>query len=353
MLARLALKNLVGGLGRGVFTIVAITAALLINGFYASYAERSQLQSGFLPGQARTVMISPRAYPPVGESDIRGLPGVVATLAVKSVDGTLEGDAVKVWLYTGGSGLLPDPADGALPKTGECLIPSGLARSIGADVGDSVFFRPASAGEQGTFGGPRSLVVAGIADDPVWSAVLVPVDDLRLEGGSIGIVAGLEPGLRLTRWLRDFRALDLGRAVALGEAAEPESGGDLSDRLLARLANLILIVGALVGANSVALALVERGTEVALLRAIGVGSGETMLMYLGEATLLSAVGVAFAYGFSLAATAFLPALAGDELPATILKGGAVALAVTAVGCLVILGTWHAGSPMDLLRKRGA
>lgn len=352
MLARLVLRNLVTGLSRGVFVIVAVVAALLINGTYTSYAQRSQLQSRYLPGQARMAIISPRTNPAVTEADIRGIPGVAATLSFKAVNWSLGSREFAVWAYefgagSGGQSLIPEPVEGTQPTLGECLIPSSVFRSMDINVGDTLSFRA------GWGGSPRSLVVAGVVDDPLWTALLAPVGDLGAEEGALRIAARLVPGTNLSRWLRDFDRLDLGEAVSMAEAARPKSDGDLSDRLLARLTNLILIVAAFVAANSTALSLVERSAEVALLRALGVGSREIVIMYVSETSVLTGAGVALAYVAALAATAFLPALAGEGLPATVLKGGFVAFAVAAAGCLAIMGTWHSGSPMHLLRKRGA
>jgi putative ABC transport system permease protein len=226
----------------------------------------------------------------------------------------------------------------ALRGGGTALVPVGLARRAGIEVGDVIGLR--------RLGGPvGNLVVAGLVEYSLPArtdegAILVGSADARDLFGATS--AALWIMIRQPDIPEDAFAGSV-RETAVQLAAQPltapDFAGDLSrslDRMLGLFDVLALIavaIGALGIVNTLAVGIGERVREISILRSHGMTVGQVQAMVVSEAALMGAVAGVLAVAIGLlVAVALISGGVSDELVA------GVRLPWPLLGAVVLLGT---------------
>jgi len=269
---------------------------------------------------------------------------------------------LELWCYESGSRVVsPYLLSGERPAVGGAVVPEGTAQGLGLLVGSGLsLFVP---GDKVT---ARDLTVSAVSRDPLWPMLLAPVEGLA--PGHLRLLVRLAVGIPVDEWVRwlakevDCEGVPLedlwlsGAGAGAGAASSPadqpgDPEGGLAGQLQRGLSGLIVLVAALGVANGVALSMVERGSQVALLRALGVRAGGIIVMYVGEAAFLVGAGVAVAVAIAFGATALAPAEVGAILPVCVLRGSLTAAGVSLAASLFVAAGWHALPPAALLGRR--
>ncbi|MFC5722094.1 ABC transporter permease [Streptomyces gamaensis] len=231
---------------------------------------------------------------------VRAVPGVRAAVGERAFDAAvLAGEGARPVQAHGWESARLTPyqlADGRAPSAaGDIVLDAGLARRAGVRTGDSV--------RVAAHGGSAAYRVTGVAAPAAGRQVPQPVlffsdaEAARLSGrpGSVaGIAVITEPGA-------DPAAVRAGVAHALegqpvtvltgdgrGAAEHPEVLQGTQDliALSGAVGGLVVCVAVFAVAGTVGLAARQRARELALLRAIGTGTGQLRRMLLGETLLV-------------------------------------------------------------------
>lgn len=353
MLAKLMLRNCLRSRARSLFTILTVAAALLINALFASYQARTHGWSTYQPAQKHMAVLAVTT----GGFELPDSPSVGRTERITLADAFLGTEPVKVLQYTEPSLLVrPYLIEGSYPGAAGCIVPARMAERLSLSVGASArLYVPGSSD-------PVALPVTGLSSDTLWPYVVVNsgAQALALEKASqeyllVEFPASSQPAQALA----SLRKLAPGAAVIPLEDL-PDSLGlvtkqslTMAEALQSRLASLILVVAALGIANSLALSLIERSSQIGLLEAIGVPRARTGLLFIAEATLLSVTGggLALAAGFALGKAR--PALVGSDLAVYVCRALPATLGLGLADCLVLLFMWRYETPLTMLRKRAS
>jgi cell division protein FtsX len=351
MLAKLMLRNCLRSRARSLFTILTVAAALLINALFASYQARTHGWSTYQPAQKHMAVVALTG----AALELPASPSVGRTERFALGDAFLGTEQVKVLQYTEPSLLVrPYLTEGSYPNAAGCIIPTRLAERLSLSVGAQArLYVPGSSS-------PVVLPVTGLSSDILWPYLVVNSEAkaLALEKASqeyllVEFPASSQPAQALA----NLRKIASGAAVIPLEDL-PASLGlvtkqslTIAEALQSRLASLILVVAALGIANSLALSLIECSNQIGLLEAIGVPRARTSLLFIAEATLLSATGGGIALAAAYALSRARPALVGSDLAAYVGRALPVTLGLGLVGCLVLLFMWRYETPLTMLRKR--
>lgn len=202
-------------------------------------------------------------------------------------------------------GEWPDDWNGDGPADGDrwpaCLLGSRVAERLRAEPGSRI---TVDLGE----GASAELAVAGVVatGESEEDQILVPLpllQRLAVRDGRISAMA-----LRIEGGVEEVeRAGDLLEAGVPGSESRPlRQVTEAEGRLIGRLDLMMTLLGGLVLATSVLCVMttlvsvvVERESEIGLMRSLGARDGEILFMILGEATLIGAAGGAL--GFALGA----------------------------------------------------
>jgi putative ABC transport system permease protein len=302
-----------------------------------------------VPGQLLPTSIRPVAADEPAATEIAALPGValVSPMARFSlaVDGTRTDAAAVVGADLAADGGLtfvagdPGSALAALDAGGAAIVPRSEAERNGFVVGSQL------AVVSGT--GPLELEVVGIAEHTipgtVAEATLVGWPDATGRLGVLGADAfavRFEPGQEAAA---RPAVEETARAYALEPASLADAAGAIGasiDRralLFAALAAVALLVAALGIVNTLAMNVLERVRELAVLRATGLTRRQTWRLIVLEAAILGLVGALLGVLAGLATGAVLVQLAGGagvpyQAPwaaAAAALGGGIVLAVVA------------------------
>jgi hypothetical protein len=304
---------------RAAFVILSIAAALLVNGLYASYAQRVGAASAtFRPGQPVVVVVNARGV--TEETRLARSPAVSTYETVVVQDAFARTARLEVWRCLVETRLaVPSLLSGRMPAEGQCVVPRSVADALDLDIGSHLsVFTPAAEAKSGQW------VVVGISDDGRFPVIIAPAPEGATVNGKKVLLARLVPGTDVTRWTRQ---IGFKREAVRTLGDDPAAGGaarSLADRLQEDLAGVILLVAALGVANGLALALVEREAQTALLRALGVSWRQVALVYLVEALALTVLGVVVALGVACWAAMLAPLAVGARLPGCVLRGSLTA-----------------------------
>ncbi|NYI98357.1 putative ABC transport system permease protein [Streptomonospora nanhaiensis] len=234
--------------------------------------------------------------------------------------GTGPGGTVAVTAYPGarlGVDLAADTAAGDLADVapGRVAVAEDTARRLGLGVGDSV-----ALGGDGPGAPARAqLRVAAVAVDFPAGLTLDPADFARLFPDAVGdsslLVTGAEDAdaaevrAAVERVAADHPGVEVSSA-----AAQRDQYGRMFDGVFLVVAALlgVAVAIAVVGVgNTLALSVLERGREIALLRALGLTRGGLLLTLAAEALLVAVLGTAVGAGLG---TAFGLAAADAAMP---------------------------------------
>lgn len=114
---------------------------------------------------------------------------------------------------------------------------------------------------------------------------------------------------------------------------------------------MILLVAAIGVANNLALSLVERNTQIALLEALGVPRVQASALYIAEASALLLAGGGLAALMAATLAAFKGPMLGEKLVINVLKGLPWIVGLGLLGCVIVLFMWRFEPPLTVLRKR--
>jgi putative ABC transport system permease protein len=351
---RLTRGSLVRDRSRTALTVGALAVALAVLVALAGVSGSTrQAATAWLadvvPGELLLTSIRPvGADEPVAE-EIAALPGVAGVSPIGRFSVALDGTRADAAAVVGADLLEEerlelaagdrDAAFAALDAGGSAIVPRGVAEQSGLTVGDTL------AVVSGT--GVVNLAVAGIAERTIpgatGEAILVGWPDATGRLGVLGADAfavRFEPG-------RESAARPAVEEAARGYALEPTTlegaagaiGASVDRRaaLFAALAAVAVMVAVLGIVNTLAMNVLERVRELALLRATGLTRRQAWRLVVLEAAILGLVGAVLGVGTGLLAGAALVRLAGGsgvpfEPPWVVAAGalvGGVALAILA------------------------
>ncbi|GAA2348189.1 ABC transporter permease [Dactylosporangium salmoneum] len=230
---------------------------------------------------------------------LRTRPEFAAVAGARSRGGQVSGRRAEVWSMEPGAlatVLRPEVMSGSVAAfgPGTAALRGPFAAAVGATVGSTVTLHQRSAG-----GAELSLRVVALYDDaPTDGEVLVDWSDYAAAFGSAG------PDSVLVKAAEGVPAETSRAAVDAAVAQEPRlqvsSQAEWRERLTETLDRQLLVFQALLGmsivialtgiANTLALSVLERTRESALLRALGLSRRQLRLTLVLEAVLMSAVG---------------------------------------------------------------
>lgn len=295
--SRLAAVNLVRNPARAAATCTALMlgVGLIVTLQVGAASVKTTLNDSLNIEFPVDVTVSTSGGPlsPAIPTALAGVPGILATTPVRSVEAQLPtADNPKNLIRV--AGLLPDA--GSAVKAGMTDLTDGVALAhpftqerLGVGPGDSI-----TVGYQGR---QRSLVVrsSDIAD-----AGMLVVTDQELSGLALNApvtaawarAADRDQAAQVMAGVRKVTALQPGLSVA-GSLEQAASINSLLDTVLAVATGLLAVAVAiaLIGVgNTLGLSVIERTRESALLRALGLQRRQLRLMLLVEAVLLALVG---------------------------------------------------------------
>ena len=287
------------------------------------------------------VRTSSGTLPPSVAGDVRELSGIRAAITVPSMTAKIGGSTVRL------DGLGPDA--GSVVAGGLDILDDNTAlvhpftlEMIGKSAGDRVDIKVGARSESfvlraSDVAGAGALVITSdslhvLAPDPpvtaVWAAAQSDVDPVALMD-DVRTIADRHSGLEVSGSLTDVAAISsvLDQLLAIATA-------------LTAVAVVIAVVGL---GNALALSVIERSHESALLRALGLQRRQLRSMLAVEAILLAligtGVGVLAGIGFGMIGTAAMASEAGFAVTryalsvpqtATVLVGALLAGAIASV-----------------------
>ncbi len=356
MIVKMLARNLTMGTSRVVITALTVAGALLVNALYVSYHTPMAAQTKYIPGEARLVVLTPKDDKT--DTDWLRQAGTVDSFETfHLLDGFIKDQYVPVWAVSGAPrvaapALVPPGKQPSAP--GEAVVPAVLAGNYGLGIGSPLSIFSPGAG----LAAVPDLRVVGASEDPLFPCVVTVLPDSSTAGGFGGkarVLVRLTKGIPSRSFVQEVAQThpDI-TAVPLEEFLTPTGVlVSAADVLQSQLVMLILIIAAFGIANSMALSMLERRNQTALLRAVGLPRQEITLLFLAEAAVLAMAGSAIAFAGAWAASRFLPGAVAYGLPKAILRGSGLALAVGLGATLALANLWQLGSPMELLRGRSS
>lgn len=198
----------------------------------------------------------------------------------------------------------PGPAFQALRDGGSILVPEALARRDGLALGDPVDLAlPGSEGQPFQVAG---VVLYSLPTRTAEGAILMSLSDARERFGETeASIWVLEPEPDVPEAAFDEavsdKAAELFAEVLTSADLASELGRSL-DRVIGLfdvLALLAVLIGGLGIVNTMAVGIVERGREIAILRSHGMTAGQVQAMVLAEASIIGTVGGLAAAGIGI------------------------------------------------------
>jgi putative ABC transport system permease protein len=222
--------------------------------------------------------------------------------------------------------------------------PRGAAALLGDGAAEDLDLRPGDAIEIGD----DSLPVAGTYHTGVAfedQGIAIPLSAAQKASGRSGevttVAVAVEPGVsnadvadRLERRYPGTVTID-----QPGEAIRADTNSLLLRKSTLVIAILALVLGGLTAANTMAMAVLERRSEFALLAAVGWGPGLVARLVLCEGLILSTAGVAA----GLALGSLVSRAAADILDASSVVTPETGIGVFVLGCLIGLAMGAVGA----------
>ncbi|PZR69348.1 MAG: hypothetical protein DLM63_02425 [Solirubrobacterales bacterium] len=328
------------GIAVGVATIVGLLA--LSAGLTRSAGELVHL------GQADLGLFQANAADPTSSvlplsllARVRARPEVAEATPLQLVIGALDREPSAVVFGTDPHGFVARRlvfTAGRPAAAGETTVGDLLAGQLHVGVGNTIDLQR------------RAIRVAGIYHSGISfadSGAIMPLGAAQQLAGRSGdeattIAVKLMP--RISHDAADralTRAFPGVRAISTpGDAVRAGANALLIDKAVVVIVVLALIVGALAVANTMLTAVLERQRELALLSTIGWSARQIAALVLGEAVVLSLVGVGFGLALGVALSGLLPGALGlsDVISADVTAWGLgrailVGLAIGVLGAI--------------------
>jgi len=325
--ARLTRESLARDRSRTALTVGALAVALAVLVALAGVAGSAREAAtawlaDVVPGELLLTSIRPVALDEPAAAGIAALPGVarISPLGRFSValDGTRADAAAVVGADLLADGRVPlasgdrAAAFGALDAGGAAIVPRSAAERRGIGLGSTLHLLSSA--------GAVDLAVVGIAErtipGPTGEAILVGWPDAT---GRLGVLGADAFAVRFGPG-QEASARPAVEAAARGYALEPASldqvagaiGASVERRaaLFAALAGVALVVAALGIVNTLAMNVLERIRELAILRATGLTRRQAWRLVVLEAAILGLVGAILGAVAGFGAGAALVVLAG-------------------------------------------
>jgi putative ABC transport system permease protein len=299
------------GIAIGVATIVALLA--LTQGLKQSVGGLSHLGGAslgiFQNGVADpTASVLPRSLVP----KVRAQPGVQDAAPIQLVTDALpESPSAIVFGVVRGSFVQRRlvVTEGRAARGGEAMIGASLARSLGLGPGDSILLKG------------RRFAIAGVYESGVSfedNGVVVPLGAAdRLSGRTGGvttIAVILEPTAPAATVTSELRRAFPGVMTISnpGEAARANPAFEIVTKAVVVIAVLALVLGAIAVTNTMAMAVLERQRELALIAAIGWSPRQVASLVIGEGAGVGLIGAALGVGAGVAVSHLIVGLLGAE-----------------------------------------
>jgi putative ABC transport system permease protein len=287
------------GVAIGVATIVALLA--LTQGLERSFGGLSNL-GGADFGIFQSGVADPTAsvLPESLVARVRRQPGVKDTAPIQLVTDALP-DSPSAIVF----GVRPRSfvarrlvlSEGQAPRGDEAMVGEQLAGRLGLGPGDEVSLK-----------GERFPVVgvyhAGVGFED--AGVVVPIAAAeRLTGGRNGvttIAVTLEPDVAAGPVAAEVRRAFPGTTTISnpGEAARANPGFEIVTKAVLVIAVLALVLGAIAVTNTMAMAVLERQRELALIAAVGWSPRQVASLVIGEGAAVGLIGAAVGVGVGVA-----------------------------------------------------
>jgi putative ABC transport system permease protein len=279
------------GVASGVATIVAMLA--LTQGLKQSVGGFSNLGGAsfglFQSGVADpTASVLPESLVP----RVRRQPGVEDAAPIRLVTDALSGSPGAIVF-----GVRPDSfvvkrlvlTAGRIAHGSEAMVGDDLAGSLGLKPGDRIVLD----GERFPVAG---VYHAGVAFEDAGAVVSLPVAQ-RLAGGASGattIAVTLQPNAPLDAVTAELRRAFPGTTTIAnpGEAARANPAFEIVTKAVLVIAVLALVLGAIAVTNTMAMAVLERQRELALIAAIGWSPRQVASLVIGEGAGVGLIGAA-------------------------------------------------------------
>jgi putative ABC transport system permease protein len=243
---------------------------------------------------------------------LRGRPELAAVAGTRSRGAQVSDRRAEVWAMEAGAlgtALRPEVVEGSVAGfgPGAAALKRPFAAAVGLGVGSRITLQGRSSS-----GGSVTLRVAAVYDDaPTAGEVLVDWSDYEAAFGTAG------PDSVLVKAAEGAPAEASRAAVDVAVRQEPRlqvsSQAEWRAKLTETLDRQLLVFSALLGmsivialtgiANTLALSVLERTRESALLRALGLSRAQLRGMLVLEAVLMSAVGATAGIGLGAASGA--------------------------------------------------
>jgi putative ABC transport system permease protein len=369
---RLTRGSLVRDRSRTALTIGALAVSLAVVVALAGVASSTRAAATawlqeVLPGDLLLTSIRPIGPDEPAATELGSVAGVdrVSPLGRFSVaiDGARADGAAVVGADLAADGRLVvaagdrEAALAALDAGGAAIVPVGLAERLGVGVGDSLALLTAT--------GVVDLEIVAVAvrtiPGSVGESVLVGWPDALERLGVLGADAfavRFLPGQEATaRAAVEAEARGLALETATIEQAAGTIGATIDRRaiLFAALAAVAVLVAALGIVNTLAMNVLERVRELAVLRATGLTRRQAGRLVVLEAAILGLVGAALGVAAGLGAGLFLVGLAGGSATAFVAPWPAAVGALVGGGLLAILAALypaHLAGRVDIVPALG-
>jgi len=287
------------GIGIGVATIVALLA--LTQGLKQSVGGLSNL-GGSSFGLFQSGVADPTAsvLPKSVVAKVERQPGVENAAPILLVTEALPESPAAIVFGLQPGGFVARRlvlTEGRLGRGNEAVVGDGLAGSLGLRPGDEIALK-----------GERFPVVgvyhAGIAFEDAGAVLPLPAAE-RLVGGRSGvttIAVTLKPNASLDAVTAALRRAVPGTMTIAnpGEAARANPAFEIVTKAVLAIAVLALVLGAIAVANTMAMAVLERRRELALMAAIGWSPRQVGSLVVGEGAAVGLLGAALGVGAGVA-----------------------------------------------------
>lgn len=344
------------GIAIGVATIVALLA--LTQGLKESVGGLSNLGNANF-GLFQSGVADPTAsvLPESMVDGVRQHPGVRDASAISLITDALPESPSAIVFGVEPDGFVAESlviSDGQRMHEGEAMVGDGLAESEGLEPGDRVLLKGQPFRIAGVYHAGVGFEDAGV--------VISPADAARLAGDRLGvttIAVALEPAASEDKVTAELRRKFPGTTTIgnPGEAARANPGFEIVTKAVLVIAALALVLGAIAVTNTMAMAVLERQRELALLAAIGWSPRQVGAIVVGEGAGVGLIGAAVGLGAGVLLSNLIVSMldAGDFVsPVVTLWGlGRGLLIGLAIGILGgIYPAWRVGRrpPAELLGR---
>ncbi|MFN8163993.1 MAG: ABC transporter permease [Solirubrobacterales bacterium] len=344
------------GIAIGVATIVALLA--LTQGLKQSVGGLSNL-GGANFGVFQSGVADPTAsvLPESMVERVRQQPGVLEASAISLVTDALPASPSAIVFGVEPGSFVANRlviSAGRRPRGEEAIVGDGLAANLDLGPGDQVLLKGERFRVAGIYHAGAGFEDAGVVVSPAAAA--------RLAGARLGvttIAVTLKPDASEEAVSAALRRTFPGTTTISnpGEAARANPGFEIVTKAVLVIAVLALVLGAIAVTNTMAMAVLERQRELALLSAIGWSPGQVAAIVVGEGAGVGLIGATVGVAAGVALSQLIVSLLGAGnfvspvlTPWGLGRGLLIGLAIGVLGG--IYPAWRVGRrpPAELLGR---